>query len=142
MKQTCLLKILPEYAEQILSKKKMYEYRRKCPDWFSPGTEVILVDSNDGDRLIGSFEVEAILAGVPEEIWKRTMGADSVISLSFLEYYAGQTTAFAFKVAKQKQPVDAFSIRYLLDRHCIVRSFLQLSAVETAIIERHLVPVT
>ena len=119
----------------------MYEYRRKCPDWFSPGTEVILVDSNDCDRLIGSFEVEAILADAPEEIWRRTKGVDSDISPSFLEYYAGQTTAFAFKVAKPKRHVGAFSIRSLLDRRCIVKSFLQLSEVGTAMIERHLIPV-
>ncbi len=65
-----LLSIRPKYAEAIFSGLKRYEFRRTI--FRRKDAERVYVYSNSSvGKIVGSFEIEEILKGTPEEIWTR-----------------------------------------------------------------------
>lgn len=123
-----LLSIKPEYAEKIFSGEKKYEYRKKLFRRSGISSVVLYVTQPVG-LIIGEFEIDDILEGVPDELWEGTKDYSGVSKNFFVKYFTGIKTGYAIKaghVKKYRRSIDPYdfqpdfvppqSYKYLMDR--------------------------
>ena len=124
----CLLKIYDEYCDKILEGSKSYEYRKRCPEWMTPGCKVILCSAEEPYALLALFEVGEILVGTPEEIWKRTRARGCIEYDDFYEYYNNQPQAFAFEIKTLRKVADGKTVASIMGGEYTPHSFDLLSS--------------
>ena len=65
-----LLSIKPQYAKMIIEGTKKYEFRtRKCREDIK---KIIFYATAPKSQVVGEAEIEDVLVGPPNEIWKKT----------------------------------------------------------------------
>ena len=103
-----LLSIKPEYANKIFAGTKKYEFRRSI--FKNPNVKTIVVySSSPVQKVIGEFEIEAILRKDIDQLWNLTEQESGINKDFFFEYYKGKETGFAIKIKKTKkydEPLD------------------------------------
>jgi predicted transcriptional regulator len=97
MQTKILLSIKPRFAEQIFLGIKRYEFRRVLFRSKSV-TKVVVYASSPIQRVIGEFDVEAILALGAEQLWQKTKKHSGIEKSYFDEYFDGRCTAYAIKI--------------------------------------------
>jgi predicted transcriptional regulator len=107
METSVLLSVKPEFAEQILSGEKRYEFRRAL--FKEEGiSRVVLYASRPVQRIVGEFEIAELIALEKEELWRRTKQYAGIGKGYFDRYFLGKVTAFAISiknVIRYPQPV-------------------------------------
>ena len=98
MQTKVLLSIKPHFAEQIFSGVKRYEFRRVLFRSKSV-TKVIVYASSPIQRIVGEFDVEAILALDVEQLWEKTKKHSGIEKSYFDQYFDGRCTAYAIKIS-------------------------------------------
>lgn len=102
-----LLSIKPEYATKILTGEKRFEYRRRV---FSRTVSAVVVYATSPTRkLVGEFQVDAILDDCPASLWQATAGEGGVTADQFFAYFDGCARGYALRIAhvtKYPEPVD------------------------------------
>lgn len=92
-----LLSIKPEFAERIFDGSKKYEFRKNI--FKNPEIATIVVyASSPVQRVIGEFDIEAILSGAPENLWKKTREFSGISEEFFFDYFSERNLGFAIKV--------------------------------------------
>jgi predicted transcriptional regulator len=101
-----LLSLRPIYAERILMGTKGYEFRRVMPG--KPVSRVWIYATMPVGRVVGWFDVAAVLSGPPAELWEHTHAASGVTPSEFRGYFEGVVVAHAFAVGAREWfgPVD------------------------------------
>lgn len=92
-----ILSIKPEFAEKIFDGTKKYEFRRaifKNPDV----KRVVVYSSSPVKKVIGEFEIEAILTHPPEKLWSKTKRYSGISQDYFFEYFGDKDVGFAIKI--------------------------------------------
>ncbi len=100
-----LLSIRPEFALKIFNGTKRFEFRRvifKRTDI----KRVVVYASSPVKKLIGEFEIDAIISGEPFNLWRETQRHAGISKKRFFEYFSNTSTGYAIKV-KNYQPYDA-----------------------------------
>ena len=96
-----LLSIKPEFALKIFEGSKRYEYRRAI----FKNTEVkkiVVYASNPVRRVIGEFEVEAILHNELQLLWTMTNSHAGVSKKRFFDYFTNKSKGYAIKIKKAR----------------------------------------
>ncbi|MDI6655519.1 MAG: hypothetical protein QME59_06505 [Candidatus Hydrothermarchaeota archaeon] len=107
-----LLSVEPRYAEAILSGAKKYEFRRtifKRKDI----DKVYLYSNSTTKKIVGSFKIEKILKGTPQEIWNTCYKYSGISRKDFFKYFKGSRKAFGIKIKDVHRfyaPVDPYLI--------------------------------
>ncbi|EFB71507.1 ASCH domain-containing protein [Providencia rustigianii] len=96
-----ILSIKPEYAEQILSGEKKFEFRRKIFKNKDVDTVIIYATMPVG-KVIGEFKVGDILVNTPPKLWSLTKNHAGISHKFFTDYFHRRDTAFAISV---KSPI-------------------------------------
>ena len=135
---TCFLKIHEGYCDKILEGAKFYEYRKRCPEWMTPGCKVVLCSSDAPFTLFALFEVGEIVSGTPEEVWMRTHEKGYIGYEGFSEYYKNQPQAFAFEIKTLRRIVDGKTVASIMGRDYIPHSFDLLSSDQAKEISKYL----
>ncbi|WP_067841485.1 ASCH domain-containing protein [Amphibacillus sediminis] len=91
-----LLSIHPEYVEKIISGEKRYEFR-KVKARLRPDI-IIIYSTSPVSQIIGEAEVEDVLVGTPEKVWKITSMHSGVDPTFFSEYYHNKKEAVAYQL--------------------------------------------
>jgi predicted transcriptional regulator len=96
--QTCvLLSIKPEFADKIFSGVKRFEFRRVL--FRAPSvSRVIVYASHPVKKVVGEFQVEAILSEHKREIWKATRLFAGIKKEYFDLYFRDTEEAHAIKI--------------------------------------------
>ncbi len=92
-----LLSIEPKYAEAIFSGIKKYEFRRtifRRKDF----DRVYLYSNSTVKKIVGSFEVDKILEGTSQDIWRRCSKQGGISKEDFFKYFECAQKAFAIKI--------------------------------------------
>lgn len=97
---TMLLSIKPQYAKVILRGEKKYEFRKNKPT--KKVDRIIFYASSPEKKVVGEAEIDKIIEGTPEEIWKIAKNAAGITKKFFFSYYQGKTNAVAFKLKNVK----------------------------------------
>ena len=96
-----LLSIKPEFALRILDGSKRYEYRRTI---FKRGAvkTVVVYASGPIKRVIGEFEIGAILHEEPEALWAKTGDYAGITKKRFLRYFENRPAGYAIEVKEAR----------------------------------------
>jgi predicted transcriptional regulator len=92
-----LLSIKPEFAEKIFDGSKKYEYRKTT--FKRAGVRTVIVYSTlPVGKIVGEFDIEAILEKEPPCLWDETQHASGIDYHFFDEYFRGKNKGFALKI--------------------------------------------
>lgn len=97
-----LLSIKPEFAHKIFEGSKKFEFRKQVFKDTSV-KKVIVYSSSPEQKVIGEFEIEAILSDTPDNIWIQTKLYSGISQEFYNEYFKGRDNAYAIKVASTKK---------------------------------------
>ncbi len=103
-----LLSIKPEFAFRIFSGVKRYEYRRaifKRDDV----ERVIVYASSPVRKVIGEFEIDAILMAKPAYLWQKTRDYAGISREDFFEYFEDIDIGYAIRAKNcqtYERPLD------------------------------------
>ena len=94
-----LLSIRPVHVSNILDGSKTFEFRRKV---FARRDirSVIIYCTMPVGKIVGEFDLEAILEEEPEALWRITRKGSGISKEYFNEYFSGRPRAFALKIGK------------------------------------------
>lgn len=96
-----LLSIKPQYAEKIFSREKRFEFRKTI--FTRNVTTVIVYASSPCQRIIGEFDIEAILKGQPSDIWEQTKEYAGITKEDFFRYFDKKQVAFALQIGNVRK---------------------------------------
>lgn len=108
MRNRVLLSIKPVFVEKIFSGEKLYEFRRVL---FRKDnvTTVVVYASAPVQKVVGEFEIEALISLAKCELWDITAQHAGIDKSHFDAYFQGKTHANAIKiknVKRYKKPKD------------------------------------
>lgn len=109
-KQTVLMSIKPKYVDQIVSKKKLFEFRRAV---FNANNvdKVVIYASSPIKKIVAEFNVTDIIKDTPENIWERCKKHAGIDRNSFLDYFADKQMAFSIVIDNLKvydKPINPY----------------------------------
>lgn len=96
-KRNILMSIKPKFVEEIMSGQKVFEFRKKICDPTNI-EKVYIYSSSPMKKIIGSFEFNTVIEGIPEEIWERCKEGAGISKEYFMEYYQNKEKAYALKI--------------------------------------------
>jgi predicted transcriptional regulator len=131
MRTSVLLPIKPQFAQQIFVGTKQYEFR-KTIFRNKDIRRIIVYASAPTSKVIGEFEIDAILQMDKEHLWEQTKDLSGITKAYFDKYFEEKSIGCAIKISKPRlyqHPFDlqaGFGIRYA------PQSFVYLSSHQTA----------
>ncbi|MDO9098828.1 MAG: hypothetical protein Q7U60_12000 [Candidatus Methanoperedens sp.] len=103
-----LLSVKPKYAEEIRSGRKKYEFRRSV--FKKQNIErVYIYSTSPVSKIVAAFEIEQILNGSPEKIWKLCHKYAGISKKDFFAYFKNSDTAYAIEIGNVNSfpvPID------------------------------------
>lgn len=91
-----ILSIKPQFVEKIFSGEKQFEYRKAV--FKHEVRRVYIYASAPVCRIVGDFEVETVLSGLPSAIWDETKEFSGIDETFFYEYFENHLVAHALKI--------------------------------------------
>ncbi|CAH8773159.1 hypothetical protein [Paenibacillus dendritiformis] len=121
-----LLSIRPEFVEQIVNGKKLFEYRKRI---FKKEVEsVIIYCTKPVGMIVGEFTFDYIISDTPQALWDRTHNESGISKDFFMQYFSDRETGYAIQIKEYReyenpvQPEEVFghfvapqSYRYVAD---------------------------
>lgn len=100
-----VLSVRPRFADAIVDGRKTIDVRRRRPN-VHPGTLGFVYSSSPVQAVIGSFRVDRILSGTPEELWLVAQHGGHISRQNFDDYFADVEFGHAIVVScGQRLPV-------------------------------------
>lgn len=103
-----LLSIKPEHVDNIFSGAKRFEFRRRIFARSDVRT-VLIYSTKPVGMLVGEFDIEEIVEGHPDDVW-RVAHSEAGISRGFFDsYFADRSVAFALRIGDVRiysEPID------------------------------------
>ncbi len=93
-----VLSVRPKFAEAIVDGRKTIEVRRQRPS-VHPGTLGFVYSSSPIQAVVGSFRVDGICSGTPEELWTLAQSGAHISRQDFDSYFAGADFGHAIVVS-------------------------------------------
>lgn len=97
-----LISVKPEYVEKILTGSKKYEYR-KVKAKKTNIDKMIIYATAPVMKVVAEIEIQNVLEGSPELIWKITQKYSGITKEFYDKYYKNRNTAVAYKLGKIKK---------------------------------------
>lgn len=95
---TVLLSIKPQFALEIFSGKKKFEYRRII--FKKPVKRIIVYASSPTRMVIGEFAIAGILFEDIDSLWSKTKRHSGISKKTFHSYFEDKDKGYAIKVGK------------------------------------------
>lgn len=129
----CLvLSVRPHFAEAIADGTKTIDVRRIRPN-VQPGTLGLIYSSSPAQAVVGSFRIDEVLSGTPDEIWRVAEGEALLSKGDFDKYFAGVEFSHAIVVSCGKRlptPIQLSDLRTIWPGLKPPRSFGYLVATD------------
>lgn len=121
-----LLSIRPEHAENILSGRKRYEFRRKIFKR-SDVRSVVIYATAPIQMLVGEFQIGQIIEASPKELWRQTRDWAGISGEYFDDYFEGRSVGFAIEVKNVVRYEDSLNPRSLFDDFTPPQSYMYIN---------------
>ena len=92
--ETIILSIHPSHIEKILSGEKLYEYRKRIP---TDIRHIVVYATAPIKMIVALIEIDSILKGTPESVWKKTQEHAGVSKDFFMHYFSDYRNSYAIK---------------------------------------------
>ena len=93
-----LISIKPQYVEKIISKEKLYEFRRSV--FKREVHNVVIYATAPEKKIVGSFELDGIIRDTPSNLWDNFSNKAGICEKDFFNYFDGKDEGFALKVGE------------------------------------------
>ena len=106
-----LLSIKPEFAHEIFSGTKRYEYRKTI--FRQKVTTVVVYASSPVSKVVGEFEIDEILHDEIEALWEATKSYAGITRDFFFSYFGSRGSGYAIKIkscALYDDPIELESV--------------------------------
>jgi predicted transcriptional regulator len=105
-----ILSIKPKFAEKIFEGTKKFEFRRSI--FKKPNVKIVIVYASAPiSKIIGEFEIEAILHKELDSLWRDTKQHSGITKDYYFSYFEGKDFGFALKIKKTKKYNKHYSIK-------------------------------
>lgn len=95
------MSIRPQFVQAILQGIKRFEFRRTR---FRRKVDIVVIYATSPiGKVVGEFDVRAILAGPPEVLWRRTHDEAGIEEAAFEEYFRGASNGYAIEVGEVRE---------------------------------------
>jgi predicted transcriptional regulator len=123
-RRVALFSIHPTYAEAILQRTKLVEFRRqRLP---AQVTNVVIYATSPVQRIVGAFEVVDVEPTTPQMAWSMYRYVGAIERRQFERYYSGAATAFVIKVGATTRAIVPFPLDWIDPMLRPPQSFLYL----------------
>jgi len=108
-----LLSIKPKYVNEILSGKKIFEFRKaifKKKDI----SKVFIYSSSPVKKIVASFEIARIIEDSPQKLWDKCHEYGGIPENDFFEYFKNSDTAYAIEISNLdefSEPIDPYKLK-------------------------------
>ena len=96
-----LMPINPKYVDEILSKRKKYEYR-KIKAKRNNGNKIVIYSTSPVKKVVAEVDVNAIIEENPEKLWEMTKNESGITKEFYDHYYQNKNKAIAYKLGNIK----------------------------------------
>ncbi|MEN6449839.1 MAG: ASCH domain-containing protein [Thermoguttaceae bacterium] len=108
-----LLSIRPHYVEKIFDGRKTVELRKRAPNC-PPGEQIVIYSTMPEKLLVGLVEVEDIVEGSPDSLWRLVAARSCVGRRQYRQYYAIANSAVGIFIGHPRRfqrPVPLNALR-------------------------------
>lgn len=102
-----ILSIKPQFVEEIVAGRKRFEFRKH--GFKKPVRNIYVYASSPVCRIIGEFELGAIIEDKPEELWNRTRDYSGISKAFFDEYFSAHDVGYALEIKTFKKYPEPFN---------------------------------
>ena len=105
-----LLSVKPKYAEEIISGRKKYEFRKsifKREDI----KKMYIYSSSPVKKIIAIVDIVGILSDSPQELWEQCHEDAGISEREFFNYFKNSDTGYAIKISNVQEfptPIDPY----------------------------------
>ena len=113
------------FADAIVDGRKTIDIRRQRPN-VKPGTLGLIYSSSPMQAILGSFRVDEIHTGTPEDLWLMTEGGAYISKEKFDKYFTDAVVGHALKVSRAQRlrnPIKLSDLRIVWPGRNPPRSF-------------------
>lgn len=96
-----LMPINPKYVDEILSKRKKYEYR-KIKAKRNNVNKIVIYSTSPVKKVVAEVDVNAIIEENPEKLWEMTKNESGITKEFYDHYYQNKNKAIAYKLGNIK----------------------------------------
>jgi type I restriction enzyme S subunit len=105
-----LLSVKPKYAEEIISGRKKYEFRKSI---FKRENieKMYIYSSSPVKKIIAIVDIDGILSDSPKELWEQCHEDAGISEHEFFSYFKNSDTGYAIKISNVKEfptPIDPY----------------------------------
>ncbi len=105
-----ILSIKPKYVKSIVDGEKQYEFRKSIFRHRSIN-HVYIYSSSPVQKIVGRFEIGAILEDHPAELWENVKDYAGIDAQEFFSYFEGKSKAYAIGIQNLHEfdePIDPY----------------------------------
>lgn len=102
-----ILSIKPQFVDEIVAGRKRFEFRKH--GFKKPVRNIYIYASSPVCRIIGEFELGAIIEDKPEELWNRTRDYSGISKAFFDEYFSAHDVGYALEIKMFKKYPEPFN---------------------------------
>ena len=136
MSKAVLISIHPEHVADILSGKKVFEYRKIMPN--QEVSHLVLYCTAPVKRVVAVAEVAQRLVGPPSRIWTDTAYGAGITRKFYRDYFSGHKNARAFELGNVCELPAPLELSKLTSCKVAPQSFCYLNARDTKLILKKL----
>ncbi|GFZ34279.1 hypothetical protein CSC2_48050 [Clostridium zeae] len=111
MEYDMILSIRPEYVKEIISGRKIYEFRKFCPG--RPIDKIYIYETSPTKKIIGYFNYSGVIIDDKYSVWTKCCSSSGISKENYLNYYSNSSSAYAFKITNLnilKSSIDPYKI--------------------------------
>lgn len=132
MDRTVLISIRPQHVSNILSGKKVFEYRKVIPS--KVVNCLVLYCTAPVKKIVAVSEVMDCLTGSPSGLWNQTIYGSGIKRQFFRDYFSGHRSASAFMLGNVYKMEKLVDLNELTGPKTPPQSFCYLDPSDMAII--------
>ena len=105
-----LLLVKPKYANEIISCRKKYEFRKSI---FKRENikKMYIYSSSPVKKIIGIVDIDGILSDSPQKLWEQCHEDAGISERDFFNYFKNSDTGYAIKISNVQEfptPIDPY----------------------------------
>ncbi|MCG7850700.1 MAG: ASCH domain-containing protein, partial [ANME-2 cluster archaeon] len=108
----CFMSVKPKYANEIISGKKKYEFRKSIFKR-EKVEKMFIYSSSPVKKIISVVDIDCILSDSPQELWEQCHEDAGISEREFFSYFKNSSIGYAIKISDVKEfptPIDPYHL--------------------------------